>query len=355
MQVRFAARLRQGHRLPLPDQWDSDRRPLPRSGFGVGSGPPTMASAVSSATGRSSRPARSRDFVVLGDEVKKVDEVFGVPRSRRRPPRRRLEARPAPIDVDSGLAKMVDGDTNCWSDGNCRSATRSTTRRPARQRLQPLPAYTATLAFRAPVLAPSITGTLHRQTVRLGQTCHPSGNCGAPSRRRGCSARRAAQLRDPRLRPQWRRRRRRRRLAVLRSDRHPQHPRGRIDTFTRTFFDPGLSTVKIIAFDDEGKSTEIDTTLTIRKVDQGIVDTDQGGAVRRAVRHQVTLNPPRAGLADEHGFGDSDRLPQQVTAGRRLRSSAWAPAGSTCRAERLSAAPSRDVRRTVCGRSRRSP
>ena len=214
------------------------------------------------------------DFVVLGDEVKKVEHVLSDTAFTTTSPFKGSFGAFEPIDVGSSLVKVVSGDENCFDDGNCLYSD-SVDYESSRGSSPGF--YTATIGDRPPVIAPSITGTLHSGSVQVAQTCDPRGNCTTSSV------------------PTWT-------FAPgepLRLDTHAFDPDVgdsirtlnwqfcNPDTgckvfattagsagngFSTTFDRAGTWSVHILAVDQAGKRTDIVTTLKIQKADQAITD-----------------------------------------------------------------------------------
>jgi hypothetical protein len=230
------------------------------------------------------------DFVVLGDEVKKVETVFSDTAFTTTTPFKSDAGAFEPIDTSSRLMKMVGADANCWTDGNCRNSESIDY---VSRHGNVLGHYTATMGDRPPVIAPSITGTLHSGAVQLGQTCDPRGNCSTTAA------------------PTWT-------FApgeALRLDTHAYDPDpgdkvrlinwqfcdpdnlcdifvtvggGAGNGFTETFDHPGTWTVRIFALDQSDKRTEVTTTIRIQKADQAITDAAVPDAPRYGQRTTIT-------------------------------------------------------------------
>jgi hypothetical protein len=215
------------------------------------------------------------DFVVLGDEVKKVEHVFSDTAFTTTSPFRGSFGAFEPIDVRSSVMKVVSGDENCLTDGNCLYSD-SVDYQSSRGSSPGF--YTATIGDRPPVIAPSITGTLHSGSVQVAQTCDPQGNCTTSSVPTWTFAP-GEQLTldthafDPDAGDS---------IQVLNwqfcnredsvCDILATIPGSAGNGFVKTFDRAGTWSVEIIAVDQAGKRTEIVTTLKIQKADQAITD-----------------------------------------------------------------------------------
>ena len=218
------------------------------------------------------------DFVMLGDEVKKVDHVFSDTAFTTTSPFKGSSGAFEPIDVGSSVVKIVSGDENCFSDGNCRYSD-SVDYESSRGSGSFPGFYTATIGDRPPVIAPSITGTLHSGPVQIGQTCDPQGNCTTPSVPTWSFAP-GEQLTldthafDPDAGDS---------IRILNWDICDDEtlplctiigtaPGSDGNGLAHTFDHAGTWSVDIFAVDQSGKRTEVTTTLKVRKADQEITD-----------------------------------------------------------------------------------
>jgi hypothetical protein len=213
------------------------------------------------------------DFVVLGDEVKQVDHVLSDTAFTTTTPFNAESGAIEPIDVGSSLMKIVSGDTNCWNDGNC------TTSDTIEYQSRGGGLYTASFGDRPPVIAPSITGTLHPGPLQVDPACDPQGNCDSPSVPTWTFAPGEPLTLDPHaFSPDpgtdlklvtWKFCQPRPIVGTF-CDVEFRFLPEQSQTFTKTFDQPGTWAVTVTVEDTAGKSSGVFTTLTLVKVDQTI-------------------------------------------------------------------------------------
>jgi hypothetical protein len=221
----------------------------------------------------------SGDLVAIGDEVKKVDVVFDDESFTTTTPLGGASNAIEPIDAGSTLVKLVPSDANCWTDGNCAVGDA------IKYRSRSNGLYEATIGDRPPVMAPSITGSLHSETVELGQRCDPQGDCTTPSVPTwsfapGETLTLATNAYDPDpgesvgLINWW---------FCDEQDICDATASNYVQTFSWAPEHAGVWTVRILAYSDGGKWTEVDTHITVRKVNQILQNTLPSGGLTDAV------------------------------------------------------------------------